>query len=77
MKYLREKIWTHEIPTKKSFRPTKYPREKIWIHEIPKKKNYGPTKARWHNGTKPTRLTMARDPRNLAHSTIPCYMRDL
>ena len=46
MKYLREKIWTHEIPTKKSFRPTKYPREKIWIHEIPKKKNYGPTKAR-------------------------------
>ena len=55
----------------------KYPRKKIWIHEIPKKKNCGPTKARWHNGTKPTRPTMVRDPRNLAHSKIPCCMRDL
>ena len=60
--YPQEKIGTHEIPTKRYFGPTKYPREK----------NYGPTKARWHNGTRPTRSTMARDPRNLAHQSMCC-----
>ena len=74
-----KKLWTHEIPTRKNLGPTKYPREKIWdprdkmwdprnTHE----KKFGtyeiPTKARWHNGTRPTRPTMARKPRNLAHS---------
>ena len=87
-KYSREKnsdprnthdktFWTHEYPPKnfgpaksqeKNFRPTKYPREKFWTHEIP-------TKSRWHDGTKPTRPTIARDPRNLAHS-IFCLFSD-
>ena len=69
-KYPRRKIGTHEIPKRKYFGPTKYPREKI--HEIPTKKYIGPSKYPWrHNGTmtlSPTRLTMARDPQNLAHS---------
>ena len=61
-KYPQEKIWTQEMPTKKRFRPTKYPREKILdprnTHE-----------ARWHDGTRPTRPTMAWVPQNLAHSS--------
>ena len=83
MKYPREKIldppniheerlWTHETPTRKNLWPTKYPSENIldprntheknfWTHEIR-------TNARWHDGTRPTRPTIARDPRNLAHS---------
>ena len=59
--------------------PTKYPREKISdarnIHdkkfrtqEAPTTKNSGPSKAQWHNRTRPTRPTMARDPWDLAHS---------
>ena len=47
----------HEIPTRKKFGPTN-------THE----KNFRPTNARWHNGIKPTRPTIARDLRNLAHS---------
>ena len=57
-KYPREKIWTHEIPTRKKFGPTKYPRKKIsdpWRH--------GGLMARG-----PTRPTMSRDPQNLTHS---------
>lgn len=57
--------------TRKNSGPMKYPREqildslntfakKIWTHKIP-------TKARWHTGTRPSRPTMAHDPRNLAH----------
>ena len=76
-----KKIWTHEIPTKNNFRPTKYPGEEIWnprntcekkhwTHEISTRKNYGTTKAWWYDGTRPT---MARDPRNLAHS-VPEYL---
>ena len=106
----QEKKWTHEILTRKNFRPTKYPQEKIsdpriptrkfWTHEIPTRKNFGPmntheknsgptkfpreknldprnthekkfwtheipNNARWRDGTK---LTIARDRRNLAHS---------
>ena len=56
-----KKLWTHEIPTRKNFGSTKYPWEKFWTHETP-------TKARRHCGTRPT---MARDPRNLAHSILP------
>ena len=37
-------------------------------HEIPKRNIFGPTKAPRHGGTKSTRRTMTRDPRNLAHS---------
>ena len=36
--------------------------------EILTRKNYGLTKAQWHDGTRPATPTMARDPRNLAHS---------
>ena len=63
-----KKYWTHETPTKKivdqqistrkNFGPRKYPPE-----------SFGPMKARWHGGTRPMRPTMARDSRNLAHST--------
>ena len=67
----QENFRPHQIPTRKNFGPTKYPREnildprnthekKLWAQEIP-------TKARWHDSTKSTRPTMARDPRNLAH----------
>ena len=56
-----KKIPIHEIPKRKNFGPTKYPQEKI----------SDPQKARWHerhDGTRPTRLMMTRDPLNLAHS---------
>ena len=75
-KYPQEKTWTHEIPTKKSFRPTKYPWEKPLDPRNTHEKNYGPTKARWHDGTKPTRPTMAREPQNLARS-IKHKMRNI
>ena len=52
----KEKIRNHEIPKRKYFEPTKYSREKI----------LDPRNT--HEGTRPTRPTMARDPRNLAHS---------
>ena len=63
-----KKFGTYEIPTRKNLGPMKYPREKILDPRNPYEKIFGPTKARWHDGTRPTRLTMARDPRNLAHS---------
>ena len=48
------KFWTHEIPTRKTLKPTIYPREKFKTREIP---------------VRSTRPTMARDPRILlAHS---------
>ena len=73
-KYPRKKTGTHEIPRRKFFGPTKYPRAKIlaprntheqkfWAHEIP-------TKARWRDGTKPTRPMMTHDPRILAQSLL-------
>ena len=67
MKYLRGKIWTHEIPTRKKLGPPKNPRGKISDPQI-NQKYFCHTKARWHDGTRPTRPTTARDPRNLAHS---------
>ena len=72
-KYPRENIWdsrntneknfrTHEIPTKKTFGPTKYPREKIWeprnIREKILSNREIPTKAQWHDGTRPTKLSI-------------------
>ena len=54
------KFWTHEIPTRKNFWPTKFSWEKkfqpkkhsqqkkIRTHEIPTRKNFGLTMARWH-----------------------------
>ena len=56
-----KKFGIHEIPTRRYFRPTKSPLEnildlqtthekKFWTHEIP-------TKARWHNGTRPTKFS--------------------
>lgn len=33
MKQPGEKMWTHEIPPRKNFKPTKLPREKNWTHE--------------------------------------------
>ena len=67
-KYSQEKIWdtrnayekifwTREIPTRKYSGPTR--------------KYFGPTKyLRRHDSTRPTRPTMACDPRNLAHSCL-------
>ena len=46
----------------------KYPREKTLDSRNTHEKSYGPTKARWHDATKPTRPTVAGDPRNLPHS---------
>ena len=68
-----KKFRIHEHP-RKNFGTIEYQREKspdsrnthektFWTHEIPKK-------AQWHDGTKPTRPTTARDPQNLAHSFI-------
>ena len=57
----RKKVWTHEIPTRKILDPQNTHEKKFWTRKIP-------TNARWHDGTKPTRPTIKRDPRNLAHS---------
>ena len=85
--YPREKIWDprntqekrsgiHEIPMRKNLGTTNYLREKIWdlrnTHEKKFVTHEIPTKARWHNTIKPTRPTMARDQRNLAHSLRSC-----
>ena len=55
-------FWTHEISTRKTFGPTKYPREKIWeprnIHEKILSNHEIPTKAQWHDGTRPTKLSI-------------------
>ena len=62
----QKKFWTHEIPTGKDLGPIKYPRENILdprdIHEKKFWTQEVPTKARWHNGTRPTKPTMVRDP---------------
>ena len=62
-------FWTHELLTiknlglsntheKKSLKPLKYPG----------KTNLHPQNARRHSGTKPTKPTIARDPRNIAQT---------
>ena len=76
----KKKFEPHKIPTRKKSGPTIYPREKIedprnnhekkWMtHELP-------MKARWYDGTRPTRPMMARDPLNLAHSYMGKYVRN-
>ena len=69
-KNLTHQILTRKIlgPTRKNFRPTKH----LETHETPRD-NFRPTRARWHDGTKPMRPTIARDPRNLAHSILLWY----
>ena len=78
-KYPRENIWTHKTTTRKNMDPRNThgknflnPRntheKKFQTHETPTRKIFGPTKARWYDGTRPTRPTIARDRRNLAHS---------
>ena len=69
-----KKLLTHELTTKKYFGPTKYSHtQKIlnprFTHEKKHRTQEIPTrkKARLHDSTRPTRQTMARDPRNLAH----------
>ena len=42
--------------------------KKLWTHKILTTKNYGLAKSWWHNGTRPTRPTMARDPQKFAYS---------
>ena len=78
-KYPREKRLYPRNTHKKSFRPTKFPQKRVWIHkaparkkirthEIPMIKTFVSTKyRRRHNGTRPMRLTMAHNARNLAH----------
>ena len=59
---------THE----KKSDPRKMHEKKIRINETPTRKKIRThiilTKAQWHHGIRPTRPTMARDPRNLGHS---------
>ena len=55
------KLWSNEIPMRKNLGPTKSHDKILWTHEIS-------TETRWHDSTRPTRPTMARDPRDLAHS---------
>ena len=62
--------WTHEIPTRKILDLRNTRKKKIYTQEIPTRKNFGPTKARWYDGTRPMRPTMASGPRNLAHSVL-------
>ena len=56
---------TRAITLEKNFEPTKYPREMISDSRNIHEKNFWtqktPTKARWLDGTKPTRLTIARE----------------
>ena len=72
MRYLRnfhgKDFRPMKILTRKNLDPRNTNEKKFQTHEIPTRKNYGPTKARWHDSMRPTRPTMARDPRNLAHS---------
>ena len=74
--------WTHETLTRKIFGNTKHSREKnldprnthekkFQINKIPTRKNIEPTKQpQRHNCSRLTRLGMARDQRNLAHSSL-------
>ena len=67
-KCLREKICSQEILSRKISTPRNTHEKKLWTHEIPTKKNFHYTKARLHDGTRPTRPTMACDQVNLARS---------
>ena len=59
---MRPKLKITRLPTPEKILDSRNTHEKKFgTHEIP-------TKARWHDGTRPTRPTMVRDLRNLAHS---------
>ena len=49
-------FWTDKIPTRRNTQEKKFRTHKM------------PMKARWIDGTRPTRPTMTRDPRKLEHS---------
>ena len=72
--FTREKFWPYKILTRKNFEPTKYSRKKTLDPQKTHEKNFLTrvihSKARWHDGIKPTRTTMTRNPRSLAHSTL-------
>ena len=72
-----KKFWTHELPKRKIFGPTKHPPEKISdprithekifrVHEITRRKNLEPTKYSRVKISNPLKNngTMARDPRD-------------
>ena len=65
-----KKIRIHNVPNRKTFGPISTHKKKFQTHKIPTRKNSEPRTGRWQDGTGPIRLTMARYPRNLAHS--PC-----
>ena len=68
---------TYEISARKTSGPQNTQEKNIWIHEKPTKKIFGSPKhpreeisdPRSHDGTRPTRQTMTRDPRSIAHSS--------
>ena len=67
-KYPQKKFQAYKIPTKKSLNTQSTREKKIRTHEIPMIKTFVSTKyRRRHNGTRPMRLTMAHNARNLAH----------
>ena len=54
-----KKFWTHKIPTRQNFEPTKYQPDKILEPRNTTRKKFGPTKyPRRYNGT------IALDPQN-------------
>ena len=66
-----KKYCTDEIPTSKTFGPTKYPEKKLNQQNNHEKKfqiNKTPMKVRWRDDTTPAKPTMACDIRNLADS---------
>ena len=72
-KYRREKIGDPRNTHEKKLGTHQLPKgKKCGTHELPTRKTFGthelPTRVRWHDSTRPTRPTMARDPPNLAHS---------
>ena len=79
-----KKIWTHEIPTKKSFgptkyilktfAPTKYSRGKFQTHEIPVRKNLGhkiPTRKKFGPTKYPREKILDPQIPTKAHGTRP------
>ena len=58
-----KKIWIHETSRVKILGPRNSLRDKtLNPRNTHTRKNFGPTKAPWHDGMRPTRPTMARDP---------------
>ena len=70
-KYPRKTFLDSQNTHEKNLWPTRYPLEKPLDPQNTHEKKIGshkiPTKARWHNGTRPTRSLMVRNQRNLAH----------